>query len=303
MLNPKVFIIILHYGSTKDTEECLKSLEKLDYDNHKIIVVDNDPKNNFQFPNSNFQIKYIKNKENLGFAGGNNIGIKYALEKKADYILLLNNDTIVDPSFLKKLIEAGESDKKIGILGPVIYKYSSTNPGQEIHFAGGKINWLFTKGKHITNLCPKSQIINLKKTDYITGCCMLVKREVIEKIGLIPEEYFLYFEDVEWCLKARKKGFKCILVPTSKIWHKVSRNASEGSFSYIYYHTRNGLLLSKRNAPFFIKTLAYLNGFGTYKKQIIKWLILPKKRKWAKAMMRGIEDFYGKKYGKFKNRN
>jgi len=299
MLNPKVFIIILHYGNTKDTEECLKSLEKLDYDNYKIIVVDNDHKNNLQLPISNFQFKYIKNKENLGFAGGNNIGIKYALEKKADYILLLNNDTIVNPSFLKKLIEAGESDKKFGILGPVIYKYPTTNSEQKIHFAGGKINWLFTKGIHKQQLTINKQQL----TDYITGCCLLIKREVIEKIGLMPEEYFLYFEDVEWCLKARKKDFKCVLVSTSKIWHKVSKNASEGSFSYIYYHIRNGLLLSKRNAPFFIKTLAYLNSFRIYKKQIIKWLILPKKRKWAKAMMRGVEDFYGKKYGKFKNRN
>jgi GT2 family glycosyltransferase len=148
----RVFIIVLHYKNWKDTNECLKSLDKLDYDNFKTIVVDNDK-------------------------------------------LLLNNDTIVDKKFLKELIEAGESDKEIGILGPI----------------GGKINWLYTKGIHVT-----------KNNDYISGVCMLVKRSVIEKIGLMPEEYFLYFEDVDWCLRARKAGYKCVLVPEAKIWHKVS---------------------------------------------------------------------------------
>jgi GT2 family glycosyltransferase len=136
----RVFIIVLHYKNWKDTNECLKSLDKLDYDNFKTIVVDND-------------------KKNPGFAGGMNIGIKKALRQKADYILLLNNDTIVDKKFLKELIEVGESDKEIGILGPI----------------GGKINWLYTKGIHVT-----------KNNDYISGVCMLVKRSVIEKIGLMP---------------------------------------------------------------------------------------------------------------------
>ena len=255
----------------------------------EIVVVDNGAKEKFEKAT-------ITNKENLGFAGGNNVGIKYALDRKADYILLLNDDTIVDPSFLKELIKAGESDEKVGILGPLIYEH----PSNKIHFAGGKINWLYTKGTHIQETRNKKQ--ETKETDYITGCCMLIKREVIEKIGLMPEEYFLYFEDADWCLKAQKRGFKCVLVPTAKIWHKVSQGASEGSFSYIYYHARNGLLLSKRNALFFIKILAYLSSFLIYVKQIIKLIILPRRRKWAKAIMKGIEDFYGGRFGKYENR-
>lgn len=249
---PKVFIIVLHYKNWDNTNECLKSLENLDYDNFEKIVIDND-------------------KENPGFAGGNNIGIKKALKKKADYILLLNNDTVVEPRFLKELVKKGESDEKAGILGPI----------------GGKINWLYTKGVHVT-----------KNNDYISGVCMLVKRQVIEKIGLMPEKYFLYFEDVDWCLKARRAGYKCILVPEAKIWHKVSSSAKAESFPYIYYHFRNGLLLAKRNAPLFIKILAYLNSFWIYSKQIIKLIISPKKREWARAIMKGIGDFYRSKFGK-----
>lgn len=293
MQSPKVFIIVLHYKNWKDTNECLKSLEKLDYPstdstsslqagsgqvpNFEIIVIDND-------------------KENPGFAGGMNIGIRQALEKGADYVLLLNNDTIVEPDFLKELVKVGESDKKNGILGPVIYDYQS----KKIHFAGGKINWLYTKGIHLTEIF-NLQFSIFNPVDYVTGACLLIKREVIEKIGLMDEDYFLYFEDVDWCLKASRAGYKCVLVPNSKIWHKVSSSAVEESFSYIYYHTRNGLLLAKKNAPFFIKILAYLWSFWIYKKQIIKFVTMPLKRKWAKAIMKGIGDFYRGKTGRLNN--
>lgn len=256
-MSPKVFIIVLHYKNWEETNECLKSLKDLDYDNFKTIVVDND-------------------KENKGFAGGNNIGIKQALKQKADYILLLNNDTIADKNFLKELIRIGESNEKIGILGPI----------------GGKINWLYTKGIHIT----KNNEQRTMNSDYISGACMLVKREVIEKIGLMPEDYFLYFEDVDWCLRSRGTGYKCVLVPSSKIWHKVSSSAKAESFSYIYYHFRNGLLLTKRHAPFFIKLLAYFVSFLVYVKQLIK-----SPDKWTKAIKSGIRDFYKGRFGKYEN--
>jgi len=277
MINfPKVFIIVLHYQNWDDTNKCLDSLKKIDYDNFEIMVIDND-------------------KENRGFAKGNNIGIKQALEKRADYILLLNNDTIVDPDFLKKLVEAGKNNEKAGILGPTIYEYGTN----KIHFAGGKINWLYTKGIHEKNSKLKTQ--NSKLVDYITGACMLIKREVIEKIGLMDENYFLYFEDADWCLRARRAGYKCVVVPTSKIWHKVSSSAKENSFSYIYYHTRNGFLMAKKNAPFPIKILAYLNSFFIYIKQMIKLIIFPSKKIWAQAIKHGINDFYKGKVGKLES--
>jgi len=274
MKSPKVFIIILHYKNWDDTNECLASLKNLNYDNFEIIVIDND-------------------KENLGFAGGNNKGIKQALKKGADYILLLNNDTIVSKDFLKELVKIGERDENIGILGPVIYKYGSN----KIHFAGGKINRLYTKGVHISTIPTKPNNQSSITIDYVTGCCLLIKRELIEKIGLMSEEYFLYLEDVDWCLKARKAGYKCALVPQAKIWHRVSSGIKAESFSYIYYHTRNGLLLAQKNTPFFIKILVYLQSFWIFGKQLIKLIIMPSKRKWSKAIMKGIRDFYKGKYG------
>jgi len=285
---PKVFILILHYGEQSDTLGCLQSLEKLDYPNFEVLAIDNDPNHRLGELKFNYKITKLTNEKNLGFSGGNNIGIKYVLKKNADYVLLLNNDTIIEPQFLKRLVEVGEREEKIGILGPVIYR-CDTN---EIHFAGGKINWLYTEAKHV-----------LGAVDFITGACLLIKREVIEKIGLMPEEYFLYFEDTEWCLRARRAGFGCKVVKEARIGHKVSKNAQEHSFSYVYYHYRNGLLLAKRNAPFLTKILAYKISFLVYAKQVIKLVLMPSKKIWARAAMAGIRDFYKGKTGQYENRN
>ena len=259
-------------------------MEKLDYPNSEVLVIDNDPGRRLEDLNFNYKITKLVNAENLGFSGGNNVGIKHALNNGANYILLLNNDTVIEPQFLKKLVEAGESEEKIGILGPEIYK-CDTN---EIHFAGGKINWLYNKAKHVPGA-----------NDYITGACLLIKRKLIDKIGLMPEEYFLYFEDAEWCLRARRAGFSCRVVKNARIGHKVSKNTQEHSFSYVYYHYRNGLIFAKRNAPFLIKIMVYKLSFFVYLKELIKLVLAPAKRTWAKAAMRGIGDFWKGKTGKF----
>ena len=178
----------------------------------------------------------------------------------------------------------GERDDKVGILGPMIYKPGTNEP----HFAGGKINWLYTKAEHKAGV-----------EDYITGACFLIKRKVIEKIGLMPEEYFLYFEDAQWCLKARRAGFSCKVVKEARISHSVSKNTQEYSFSYIYYQYRNGLILAKNNAPFLVKIIVYKISFLVYLKQLLKLVFLPSKKQWAKAAMRGIGDFWKGKTGKF----
>ncbi len=296
---PKVFIIILNWNNWPDTSACLESLRNNDYLNKEVIVVDNGSQEKFSIPDLPFPVKLIKNQENLGFSGGNNVGIKYALEQKADYLLLLNNDTIVSPDFLNKLVAVGEKDEMIGFLGPKIYFYQEKN---KIWFAGGKINWLFNKGTmNGWNEIDEGQYDNQLETDYLTGCCLLVKRKVIEEIGLMPEEYFLYYEDTDWSLKAKKAGFKCIFVPQAHIWHKGSATSQEGSPSYIYYHVRNGLMLARKFAPWYVKPFVHLDAIWRIKKQIIKWFFIPQKRKWARYILKGIKDFYLKKKGKYED--
>jgi len=298
-MSPKVFIIILNWNNWPDALECLESLENNDYHNYQVVIIDNGSKEKLQAPSP--EIKIIYNKENLGFSGGNNVGIKYALEKGADYVLLLNDDTIVAPDFLSRLVEAGESDKKIGIVGPKIYFYEDRN---RIWSAGGKLNWLYNKGSlRGWDQIDKGQYDSpkIQETPHLTGCCVLVKKEVIEKIGLMPEDYFFYYEDTDWLMRARRTGYKCVFIPEAKIWHKISRSAVAESSTYIYYHARNGLIFAQRFAPWYIKPLVHLDVIWRIKKQIIKLLFFPKKRAWAKYILLGIKDFYLGRRGEFKD--
>ncbi|MBL7154970.1 MAG: glycosyltransferase family 2 protein [Candidatus Portnoybacteria bacterium] len=293
---PKVFIIILNWNNWPDVLECLESLKNNDYPNYQVVIIDNGSREKPSAPSSD--IKIIYNRENLGFAGGNNVGIKYALEKGADYVLLLNDDTIVAPDFLSKLVAAGESRENFGMIGPKIYYYEDRN---RIWSAGGKLNWLYNKGTlRGWNELDQGQYDSpgVQETSHLTGCCVLLKRKVIERIGLMPEEYFLYYEDTDWSLRAIKAGFQCVFVPEAKIWHKISRSALAESSSYIYYHVRNGLILAQRFTPWYIKPFVHLDVIWRIIKQIIKLVLMPKKRSWAKYILLGIRDFYLGRRGK-----
>lgn len=308
---PKVSIIILNWNGWQDTLECLDSLRKIKYPNYKVLVIDNGSgdesvekiKNWLENNKSVIGYKLLVNSYNAGFAGGNNQGIKQALKNGADYVLLFNNDTIVDPFFLDKLVEAAEQDKNIGIAGSKIYFYSDP---KRIWFGGGKINWLKTRGSHLrlnenekdSGESGGEEAEKSFPTDYITGCAMLIKKEVIEKIGVLSEDYFLYYEDTDYCLRAKKAGWQSVLAPESRIWHKISQSAKEFSPSYVYYHTRNGLMMAKRMSGSVKTILVYIFSVCLAAKQIIKYLFFPSKCEWTKMIMLGIEDFWKNKTGK-----
>ncbi len=292
---PKVFIIILSWNNWPDVKECLESIKNNDYPNYQVVIVDNDSK---EKPQPSPEIKIIYNEKNLGFSGGNNVGIKYALENGADYVLLLNDDTIVDSQFLTKLVEAGESDGNFGILGPKIYYYEDRN---RIWSAGGKINWLCNKGTlKGWNEIDKGQYDSPKAQEnpHLTGCCLLAKRDLVEKIGPMSEDYFLYYEDTDWSFRARENGFKCVFVPEAKIWHKISRSAVAESSTYIYYHVRNGLIFAQKYASWYIKPIVHLDVLWRIIKQIVK-LFIPSKKAWVKPILLGIKDFYLGRKGKY----
>jgi len=195
---------------------------------------------------TNKHITLIKNSENRGFPGGNNVGIKFALEFfDPDYILLLNNDTVVDENFLGELIKNGDSRDDVGILGPKIYFYDEP---QTIWSAGCKISWKLSRGIQIgTNETDNGQYDEIKEVEYVSGSAFLIKTETIKRIGLMDEDYFLYFEESDWTLRANQEGFKSLYVPTSHIWHKVSR--SGGGISNpigLYYITRNRWIFMRK---------------------------------------------------------
>jgi len=271
----KVAVVILHYGSSKDTLECLESLSKVEvpWDTKvEVIVVDNGSKQKFEIrpfgfaqgENSKFEIdkvKIIRNEENLGFAGGNNIGIRYALEHGDDFVLILNNDTLVDKKLIWELLNAAEGDEKIGIVVPKIYfapgfefhknRYSSKELGKVFWYAGGEMDWKNVIGYHRgVDEIDKGQYGETQETEVATGCCMMVKSEVFEKLGFFDEKYFLYYEDSDFSMRTKKAGFKILYTPKSVIWHKNAGSAGgSGSKLQDYYITRNRLLFGMRYVP------------------------------------------------------
>lgn len=251
---PRVCIIIVNWNGLADTIECMNSLYKIDYGNFEIIIIDNASENNE--PNklrSEFKdVTIVELHRNLGFANANNIGILMGIQRNAEYVLLLNNDTIVDELFLKELVLAGESNPNIGIIGPTMYYYDKRS---KVWFSGGKINLYTRHVQQIKNLTLVNGRQN-RPTDYIAGACMLVKKEVFAKIGFLPREYFLGWEDIDFCISAKRSGYQVIFVPSSYIWHKVSRSYKRKNLAYrqVFFGFRNRVILRFK----------YLRGFRFY---------------------------------------
>ncbi len=201
------------------------------------------PSEFFDLP-SNKKLVLIKNDANYGFAEGNNIGIRYANNNlKSDYILLLNNDTVVDKQFLYELTKIANIDKKIGVLGPTINFYNNKN---KIQSAGAKINW--NKGtSSLLNHPNKLESRHITQVDYVSGCALLAKTELFRKIGLLNSKYFAYWEETDFCINVTKKGYKVINVPKSKIWHKVSSSTGQKGI-YKYYMIRNMFWFMKQHS-------------------------------------------------------
>jgi hypothetical protein len=222
---PLVYVIVLTYNGKRDTLECLRSLQNLSCPNVKVLVVDNASSDGTpEAIRAEFSsVELLVNPTNLRFAGGNNVGIRHALKHGADYVLLLNNDTTVERDFTVHLVHAAEADPRIGMIGPKIYYYDDPN---RIWFAGGRIEWWKGWISHIgIRENDSGQHDEQKPVDYLTGCCMLVKRAVVEQVGLLDERYFMYGEDADWCVRARRAGYVLAYVPAAKIWHKLSVSA------------------------------------------------------------------------------
>jgi GT2 family glycosyltransferase len=245
---PKVFIIIVNWNGKQDTLICLSSLQSLDYSNYHVIIVDNGSKDDsisaikLQFPNH----LLLENLTNIGFTGGNNIGIQYALDHKADFVLLLNNDTKVSSDLLKRFMLGFQQFPKAGVLGAKICLMQ--NEEKLDHFGG---TWNQKKGVF--------DLIGLHASDenwdtafcidYVCGAAMMIKKEVFEKIGLLESRFFLIWEESDFCMRAKRKGFQIISYPSSKIWHKVSASF-KGKTHSTYFWWRNRLLWIERNCSF-----------------------------------------------------
>lgn len=295
-----VFIVVLNWNQKEFTLGCVKSLNKLRTNGLKLqtVVVDNgstdDSVKTFrkELPNE----VVLENKENLGFAAGNNVGIEYSLSHGADYIMLLNNDTYVGENLIEELIKVGESEAKITVLGPKIYfapgyefhkdRYSKQERGKVFWYAGGQIDWDNVLASHRgVDQVDQGQFDDLEETDFVSGAAMMIKRDVLEKIGPLDPKYFLYYEDSDFCQRAKEAGFKVIYVPEAVVWHYNAGSSSSGSPLQEYYISRNRLLFAARFAPVRAKFAIF--------RESLKYLLLGPK--WKR---RGARDFYLGKFGK-----
>lgn len=291
---PLIYIILVNYNGYKDTIECVKSLEKIDYSNYKIIIIDNASTNNSIecLKDSLEDCIIIDSKENLGFAGGNNLGIEYALKNSADYIMLLNNDTLVKSDFLTSMIDSSNGNKSIGLVGCKIMYHPEKDI---IWYGGGYIDWFKFIGTHWgMREVDRGQCDKEKEIDFMTGCCMLIKREVFEKTGLLPDEYFMYCEDVDFCVKVKDAGYKIWYNPKTVIYHKVGLSSGgEESAFFIKWFTRNRLLFMKK----YMNKVSKVNYIFTimffYTTRMIRYMQyrLKKDNERANAVMNGIKEY------------
>ena len=246
---PSVFIIILNHNGREDTIECLESIKAQAYNNYKVCIVDNASTDGSQehFRKHYPWVALIENKANLGFAEANNIAIRQAVKEGFDGVLLLNNDTKTAPDMLSELIKPMKVNLTIGIIGPKMYYYDKQNT---LWFAKGKMDWRTGMTSHIGGMKKDTgQYDEICDSDFISGCALLIHKNVISQIGLMDESYFYYQEDVDYCTKAKKAGFKCIVAPRAELWHKVARTSggSENPFG-AFYKTRNRIIFMKKNA-------------------------------------------------------
>jgi len=250
--SPSLTIIVLTWNNFTDTAECLHSLRKLDYPRYNVVLVDNGSTDgSIERLQSVFpEVKIIRNSENIGYAGGNNIGIEYALSKDVDYIILLNNDTIVDINLATELIQASHTSENVGIFGCVNYYY---NDRKRIQFSGGTFDWktgdIIDTTRHEID---EGQFQLLKEVDTVAGSCLFLPTRVIKTVGLFDNRYFLTFEESDLCCRVKKAGYKVYTYLGARIWHKVSVSGQaqkEGLNILKYYAVRNRFLFLMRNSP------------------------------------------------------
>jgi GT2 family glycosyltransferase len=296
MTEPLVITIILNTNRRKDTLTCLASLEASRYGNHKVLVLDNASSDGSvaairaAFP----AVEVISLEQNLGYAGNNNVGIAAALEQGAEWIFVLNEDTIVDRECLAELVAAGESAATIGITGPTVYHYDEP---EVIQSAGGVLDRFWVSRHLHANERDDGQLHGLPAVDWISGCAMMVRSEVVEQVGALDERFFYYWEETEWCLRARRHGWSIRHVPAARLWHKGVQRDYAPNPSVTYYNTRNRfLMLARHKAP----PLVWLAAWAGTARTLTSWTVKPRWRPMQAhrdAMWQGMWDFLRRRWG------
>lgn len=297
-MNPLVHIILVNWNGYDDTVECVESCLTLAHAPFEVVVVDNGSADGSgERLRTRFsaepRVSVILTRENLGFAGGNNAGIARALDAGADYIWLLNNDTVVEPASLSALLAAAESHPDAGMFGSKVYYYDRPSV---LWFAGGFIREVREGSTFHRGLEEEDtgQYDTPGTVDYVTGASLFASAALVREIGMMSEDYFLYWEEVDWCARAAAAGHPNRYVPASRVWHKVGASlGAQNSPVQIRYDARNRLLFYRRNRPNDLpRVLAWVT------RQVVTLALLRGKPKHAAALLRGEIDFITGKRGR-----
>jgi GT2 family glycosyltransferase len=250
---PKVVVIVLNWNAWEVTCDCIESLRHVEYPDFKTVLVDNGSTNDSvqQVANRFPDLPIIRNNANLGYAGGNNVGIRYALQSGAEYVLLLNNDTVVEKTFLAEMVKEAESDTRIGLLSPKIF-YSA--PPDRIWYAGGEFNlWRGIATHPGMRRHDDAQNSGTRDCTFATGCALLINAKLVRQIGDLDESFFMVCEDTDICIRALRAGFRIVYVGSAVIWHNESYTVRHTSGKWLrdYYNVRNTLLLARKHARFY----------------------------------------------------
>lgn len=288
--SPFVLVLTLTWNQKDDTLHCLSSLLKMQYPNYSIVLIDNGSEDGTveavsnQYP----EVIILQNKDNLGFPGGFNVGLRYALHEKCDYIFMINNDTEVASDLLDKLMRHAKQTK-VGMLSPKIYFYDDPKRIWSVGAMRHPLTFEMTKKGDFE--MDKGQWNEVLDRDYLVGCALLIKRVMLVEVGLFDEGYFpIYYEDMDLSLRAKMAGYRLLLVPQARMWHKVSAAAGgSGSPRERYLMARNSIRFFRKHVHGWrwLIVLPYRLGSGV--KTVVKLLLL-KRPESAAAYIRGILD-------------
>ena len=302
---PPVAVIILVWNSVGDTLECLKSLSQSTYPNQQIVLVDNGSRDGVvasilrAYPD----VRVLELGTNVGFSAGNNAGIQYAMDRGFEYMLLLNQDTLVASDMLGELVTFAEAHPRAGLIGPAVH---CTGTGQTLYALGGMIQW--SKGltcnrgmfEHADRFpCPAEP----ERVDFVPGCGMLVRRRFLEKAGLLDPQYFFNYEEVEWAVRGRRCGSEAWFLPSARMWHKVSASLGVSSPANTYYMTRNALRFFWTNGTGFRRWSATLQILLRTARSVAAWSLRPRYkeeqyRRRTLANLFAMRDFAFGRFGK-----
>lgn len=302
---PLVHIVILNWNNPADTLICLESVHELDYSTFHIVVVDNGSTDDSvtRIREAWPSVEILETHINLGYAEGNNVGIRHALAQGADHILILNNDVILAPSMLSELVRVLDSKSDVGMVGPKLYCSDSPN---RLFATGSFVDWRRGSLEH-RNMFQYERRTKTgselpESVEFLIGCVLLIRRQAIEVVGGFNSKYYLNFEDVEMAIRLISCGYRVQYVPTAHAWHKISATLGQASAANTYYMTRNALLFFSTNGRRYRRWLTVSHIFFQTVRTIAAWSLKaqydhPSYRSRRVASVYAICDYLLGRYG------